>query len=163
MLLALACTALQAAPAAGAAAFYSSASGSVVTTTKLCDEGDTVLSMLKAIARTPRLDTRIYSRHESAQVTEPFWCEVHLKKNLRERGAWKKIGDKELPKALYLYAVDCLKKSGGRPTRHLDLNWIPGSDFAEGPPENYASVDLKKTQDVVIEDSGILPVVVDQH
>jgi len=100
---------------------------------------------------------------ESAQVTEPFWCEVHLKKNLRERGAWKKIGDKELPKALYLYAVDCLKKSGGRPTRHLDLNWIPGSDFAEGPPENYASVDLKKTQDVVIEDSGILPVVVDQH
>jgi len=69
---ALACTALHAAaPAAGAAAFYSSASGSVVTT-KLCDEGDTadtVLSMLKAIARTPRLDTRIYSRHGSAQVT----------------------------------------------------------------------------------------------
>ena len=68
VLVALACTALQAAPAASAAAFYSSASGSVVTT-KLCDEGDTVLSMLKAIARTPRLDTRIYSRHESAQIT----------------------------------------------------------------------------------------------
>ena len=69
VLVALACTALQAAPpAAGAAAFYSSASGSVVTT-KLCDEGDTVLSMLKSISRTPRLDTRIYSRHGSAKVT----------------------------------------------------------------------------------------------
>ena len=71
VLVALVCIALQAAPAASAAAFYSSASasGSVVTTNKLCDEGDTVLSMLKAIARTPRLDTRVYSRHESAQVT----------------------------------------------------------------------------------------------
>ena len=70
VLVALACTALQAAPAASAAAFYSSASGSVVTT-KLFDEGataDIVLSMLKAIARAPRLDTRIYSRHESTQV-----------------------------------------------------------------------------------------------
>jgi hypothetical protein len=100
---------------------------------------------------------------ENGQHPEPFWCEVHLKENLREHGSWKKIGDKELPKAMYLYAVDCLKKAGGRPTRHLDMNWIPGSEYAEGPPWDIASVDLKNTQSVSIDDDGILPVVVDQH
>ena len=100
---------------------------------------------------------------EDGQHLEPFWCEVHLKDNLRERGGWKKIGDKELPKAMYFYAVESLKKAGGRPTRHLDMNWIPGTDYSEGPPWDIASVDLKNTQPVVIEDEGILPVVVEQH
>jgi len=102
---------------------------------------------------------------EGATGVEPFWCEVHMKKNLRERPGWKDRAEEVWIKAAYRFAVESLKKSGGRPTRHLDMNWLPETEYAEGPPLSWdlGPLDLNNIKPVVFDDEGISPVVVDQH
>lgn len=105
-------------------------------------------------------------RPEDGQNAEGFWCEVQLRENLASREGWKKLSKTDLYKALYCFAVDNLRRAGGRPTRHMALSWIPGTSYAEGPPSewNLAAVDLKRPRAVIIDaGEGILPVVVEQH
>jgi hypothetical protein len=95
---------------------------------------------------------------------ETFWCEVQLKQSLASRAGWKDLGKADIAKALYCFAVDAIRHSGGRAARHLTVDWIPGAPYAEGPSWDLAKIDLKKTEPVVIDpDEGIRPVVVFQH
>ncbi len=91
-----------------------------------------------------------------------FWCEIQLKSSLASRPGWAALGDDDRVKAMYSYAIDFFRKSGGRITRHLPMEWIAGAPHAEAPSWELAKVDLKKPE---IFDTGdkIDPLVVHQH
>lgn len=94
---------------------------------------------------------------------ESFWTEVQLKSELREREGWKNLSSIDTIKALYCFAVDCLRRAGGRPTRHLQLDWIAGTPYAEAPCWDLFKVNLDNPQPVEIDPAeAIDPVVVHQ-
>ncbi len=69
----------------------------------------------------------------SGQKLESFWTEVQLKDALRNREGWKNLSEIDTIKALYAFAVECISKGGGRAMRHLVLNWVAGTPYAESP------------------------------
>ena len=96
---------------------------------------------------------------------ETFWAEVRLRENLLNHGQWKDISDQDRYKALYCFAVEAIKKAGGRPVRQMSLGWIPSAPYAGGPDPawNIDAVDLKSETPVTIDGDGIVPIVVHQH
>ena len=85
--------------------------------------------------------------------TQKFWCEVQLKADLLSRPGWSNLSDEDTVKALYCYAVEAIRQSGGRPTRHYSLNWIPGTAYADAPCWDLFKVNLDRPEEVIIDAS----------
>lgn len=95
---------------------------------------------------------------------ENFWCEVQLKRRLADRPGWKALGQEDTVKALYAYAVEAMRKAGGRIKRHLTMEWISGAPYSEAPHWDLSGIDLSSPRPVVLDPGeGIEPVVVHQH
>ena len=92
-----------------------------------------------------------------------FWTEVRLRQSLLNRVGWGDLSVEGKFKALYLFAVEQLKKAGGRPIRQMSLGWVPKVPYADGPCWEIGSVNLDRPAPVTIEGDGIQPVVVHQH
>ena len=92
-----------------------------------------------------------------------FWCEARLRHDLASRGEWKNLSKHNRFRALYLAAIEAIRNAGGRPVRHVTLNWQPSLPHAEGPGQDLSDVRLLNPPPVTIEGDGIQPVVVHQH
>jgi hypothetical protein len=80
------------------------------------------------------------------------------------RPGWAKLDKNDLVKALYCYAIDAIKRAGGRVTRNLPVEWVIGAPYAEGPHWDLSAVDLARPEPVVVDAAdAIVPVVVHQH